>query len=81
MGHSLPTRLAPASRDVCNALEADVLGTHLFELIKERVAQALVEMTVERTGRVFVATGQTLIRRLSAYFGVLDIFERVLFFQ
>ena len=38
-GHSLPTRLAPASHDVRNALEADVVGTHLIELIKERVAQ------------------------------------------
>jgi hypothetical protein len=33
-------RLVPASLYAWNALEADVLATHLIELIKERVARA-----------------------------------------
>ena len=41
MGHSLPTRSAPASHDVGNVLKADFLRAHLIELIKERGAHSI----------------------------------------
>jgi len=50
LADSLPMRFLPVSRDVRNAVEADIFGARAIAPIEERVPKRLVEMVVARTG-------------------------------